>query len=185
MTNIEFSHPIKLEHIDRKGKSVTIQPSSEECIALSKRFDLESIDTMEAQISITASSLVYHVTGVVKATITQISVISNNPVQKTITQDIDAWFIDNSRVTSFEKAKKDRENSDEEDEYEIRDEKDDPEPITNDEIDIGEVAAQFLGLALDDYPRGEDETSGDYIEVEPENTKPNPFAVLKDLKTKS
>lgn len=181
---VEFSRPVKLEHIDRKGISETVTPNVEECSALSKRFDLVSIDSLSASITVKPTSLNYHVTGTLNAVLTQISVVSNKPIQTSVTQDIDAWFADTSRVASFDKAKKDRHNDSLDDEYEIRDEKDDPESIINGEIDLGEVAAQFLGLALDDYPRGADEDSGDYIEISEQDAKPNPFAALKDLKTK-
>jgi len=176
MTDPEFSRPLQLDNIDRKGTSKTIEATTDECAALSKRFDLESIEALNADIKIKSNGMTYHVTGVITGKVNQISVISGNPVPTDINQDIDAYFIDESKVVAFDKPK--------EDEYELRDEKDDPEKITDGLIDLGEVTAQFLGLALDDYPRAEGEDNGDYIEVKPEDAKPNPFAVLKDMNVK-
>jgi hypothetical protein len=100
-----------------------------------------------------------------------------------IEQEIDAWYADRSKIASFETAKKNRDGTDEED-REIKSEQDDPEPIYDGIIDLGEVAAQFLGLALDDFPRGADEPYGDHFEVSEEDAKPNPFAALEQLKEK-
>ena len=176
MTDIEFSRPLKLDHIDRKGTKKSIEANTDECIALSKRFDLDSIDTLKADFDIKPSGLAYHVTGSLNAKANQISVISGDIIPTAINADIDTYLTDKTNIVDFDQQK--------EDEYEIKDEKDDPESIQNGEIDLGEIAAQFLGLSLDDYPRAEGEETGDYIEVKPEDAKPNPFAVLKDLKTK-
>ncbi len=177
----EFSRPLRIDHIDRHGVKQTITPDEYECDALCKRFDLDSIESLQADISVSVSKILYHVTGKLTGFVNQVSVVSGNPVPTSIKQDIDAYYIDNSRIACFEQAKAKKESDDE---YEIKDEKEDPESIQNGEIDLGEVAAQFLGLALDDYPRAENEGSGDYIEAKPEDAKPNPFAVLKDLNVK-
>ena len=42
---------------------------------------------------------------------------------------------------------------------------------------IWEVTAQFLGLAINPYPKAEDVDNGDHIESTDED-KPNPFAKL-------
>lgn len=189
--SIEFSRPLKIDHIDRHGTTKTIEITAEEGQALAKRFDLESIEKCAADISITPHSgaTTFHLTGVVNAVVFQISVISGESVKRIISYDIDAWYGQQDNITSFVAAKKMRDdiNEDKIIEREMREEKDEPEPIINNEIDLGEVAAQFLGLALDDYPRGEneDEGAGDYIEINPEDTKPNPFAVLAQLKDKT
>ena len=62
---------------------------------------------------------------------------------------------------------------------------DQPEFLEGDEIDIGEVVAEHLGLNLDPYPRrpgvvfsAQDDTAED--EVDPDSA--SPFAVLRELK---
>ena len=72
---------------------------------------------------------------------------------------------------------------DENEEHEIRPEEEDPETIHSGVLDMGEVVAQFLGLAIDPYPKAEDVGDKDYIETKPSD-KPNPFAKLASLKTK-
>ncbi len=178
----ELSRPVAVESIDKKGYITTVTMTDEESDALMKRFDLHSISSLNADIKITPHTATYHVTGTLTAQLEQLSVASGNPISKAITQDIDAWFTDQSKIASFEQAKSKRD-KDEED-HEISDEKDAPDHITDGIIDIGEVCAQFFGLSLDPYPRGDDEEFGDYIEASEEDTKPNPFAVLEQLKDK-
>jgi len=72
-------------------------------------------------------------------------------------------------------------------------EEDIPEPMFNGRIDIGELAAQHLSLALDPYPHAEgvefegfgeaDEDEDGDDPDEPE--KPNPFAALERLKRRN
>ena len=187
----ELSRPVQLDSIDRKGWNDKIVAVEAECDALCKRFDLLKMDHLEATIQIVPQQggIVFHVTGKLQASLSQKSIVSGDAVPVDIQSDIDAWYTDHSRVASFDQAKRDRDQgaSDKEDDYEIQTEKDDPEPIYDGVLDVGETAVQFLGLALDDYPRTakEQEGAGDYIEVKPEDAKPNPFAKLAALKTET
>ena len=174
MTDNEFSREIKADTIDRKGFSKTIEANEAERNALIKRFDLHDLTSLSANIDISISNNVYHVTGMLRAHLYQTSVISGNPVAKEIEQTIDTYLTNDSKIVPFDALK--------DDEYEIRDEKDDPDKIIDGVIDMGEITTQFLGLALDDYPRGDNEDSGDYIEKK--DSKDNPFAALKDINVK-
>ena len=67
------------------------------------------------------------------------------------------------------------------------DEKDDPEPIVDGLIDIGELVTQHLSLQLDPFPHKEGEhfETGDESFVQrPNEERQNPFAGLKALKEK-
>lgn len=190
MSGVEFSRPIKIEHIDKKSQKEIISASPEECALLAKRFDLDSIQSLSAEFTIKMTSpLNYYVSGHLKTTLNQISVISGKVFASDYTEQIEAWYKDTPPIIQFEKAKKRREiplQETDDDEVEFENEKDNPEDIINGEIDLGELTAQFLGLILPAFPRASDETegAGDYIEATPENTKTNPFSVLATLKDK-
>ena len=176
-----------MDHIKSNRHTEQVKANETECEALAKRFDLVSVNSLSGDLTIhVEGGLRYHVTGIMKANITQESAVSGKSVDKNISHDIDAWYIDPSKVASFEDAVRDRQGGDMEDEREMQSEEDDPEKLYDGAIDLGEVTSQFLGLALDFFPRGEDEAegSGDYIEVTPEEAKPNPFAELAKLKEK-
>lgn len=179
----EFSRPVPIDKIDRKGQSQTLDANETERAALADRFGLAGIHALTAKLDLMPHGDRYHITGILYATIEQESVASGQLFSKDVEQDIDAWYADRSKIASFETAKKSREGH-AEDGHEIRSERDDPEPIYDGILDLGEVAAQFLGLALDSYPRAANEPFGDYIEVSAKDSKPNPFAALEQLKEK-
>ena len=69
----------------------------------------------------------------------------------------------------------------------IINEQEDPEKIIGGKIDLGEVVTQHLSLAIDPYPHKEGvkyEYGDDEPEKVPEAFKNNPFAALKDWKSK-
>jgi len=180
----ELSREIKIDHIDSRNHIEKITASEDECDALSQRFDVQSIESLTAEIKTIQESdhLTYHVTGHVTAKIQQKSVISGVLITYEIAEDIESWFVNHDNVTPFDKSKLQKSGDD--DGFEMPDERDDPEIIKDGVIDVGEVCAQFLGLAIDQFPKEGDEEAGDYIEVKPEGAKPNPFAKLAELKAK-
>jgi len=182
MIKNELSRLVSVENIDKKGHSMTVTATAEECAALATRFGLQNIDHLTGTITITPHTARFHVTGVLDAAVQQISVVSGDPVPTIIRHDIDAWFTDHTKIASFEQERQRRDTA--QDDKEIKDEQDDPEQIINGMIDVGEVCAQFLGLALDDFPRGADESYGDHIEKDEQDNKPNPFAALAAIKDK-
>jgi uncharacterized metal-binding protein YceD (DUF177 family) len=184
----EFTRHVPIDKVPAKGHKEKIEANEQERVALARRFDLLTLDKFSANIDVQKASggSRYHVTGDLTATITQKSAVSGEPITKDLRHDIDAWYVDESHIASFASAKRQKEIIEEGEEHEIRAEADDPEKIQGGVLDIGEVAAQFLGLAIDIYPRGEEEHegAGDYIEVKPEDAKDNPFAKLAELKKK-
>jgi uncharacterized metal-binding protein YceD (DUF177 family) len=62
-----------------------------------------------------------------------------------------------------------------------------PEPVTSGWIDLGELAAEQLGLAIDPYPRKADAAVPAEWRAAPAEapvSRPNPFAELEKLKAK-
>ena len=186
----EFSRIVRADAVHRDGELVeTIEATEAERKALAERFELEGIGRLTATVrlrSVRGGQMV-RVEGELDADVVQTCVITLEPVPARVTDRFGALFAPESMVAS------------EEDEIEIDPnvaEEDIPEAMTNGRIDIGELTAQHLSLALDPYPHaegiefagyseGEDEEEGpdtadDDAGAEPE--KPNPFAVLERLK---
>ena len=61
---------------------------------------------------------------------------------------------------------------------------DQPEPLVDGKIDVGEVVAQFLAVAMNPYPRKDGAKVADVVKSEDEEERPNPFAKLAGLKDK-
>lgn len=183
----EFYRPVKIDRIEGNRLQQVIAASSDECAALAKRYGIQALNALEADVVVVRQSdrVTYHVTGNFRAKITQECVVTGNDVVSDMAEDFEAWFTDQERIASFSKAKERRERENEsDDEYEMCDEKDDPESIQGGMIDIGEVVAQFLALAINPYPHAAGVQSGDHIEIA-DDEKPNPFAAaLASLKDK-
>ena len=113
------------------------------------------------------------VTGRVKARVEQTCVVSFEPVENDIDEDIAAVFAPPSQIPAKMAQKE------EGDDAEIPDP---PEPIIHGAIDLGQLAMEFLVLGIDPYPRKPGVT---FVPPEtPEDPDEHPFAALKALKEK-
>lgn len=180
----EFSRIVRADAVHRGEVVETIEATEAERKALAERLELEAIDRLTATVrlrSVRGGQMV-RVTGELEADVVQTCVVTLDPVPAHVTDRFGALFAPESLVP------------DPEDEIEIDPtvaEEDIPEPMTNGRIDIGELTAQHLSLALDPYPRAEgvefagfDEPDGEEPAgtVPEESEKPNPFAALERLK---
>ncbi|MCW2237143.1 YceD family protein [Azospirillum canadense] len=191
----EFSRIVRADAIHRDGEVVqTIEATEAERRALALRFELEAIDRLTATLrlrSVRGGQMV-RVSGDLEADVVQTCVVTLEPVPAHVSDRFGALFAPESMVPK------------EEDEIFIDPnvaEEDIPEAIENGKIDLGELTAQHLSLALDPYPRAEGiafEGYGDGEEDEEEAgedaespvqaadpDKPNPFAALERLKRRN
>ncbi|MER0238148.1 DUF177 domain-containing protein [Fulvimarina sp. MAC8] len=117
------------------------------------------------------------VTGTLKASVIQESVVTLEPIESDYAIDFDMIFVpENSRLA----PKK----ADFEDELFVDPEGEDPpEPFTGDHIELGPYVEEELVLAIDPYPRRADETFETIdTDPEPEAGKVSPFAGLAALR---
>ena len=179
----EFSRIVRADAVHRADVVETIEATEAERKALAERFELEAIDRLVATVrlrSVRGGQMV-RVAGELEADVVQTCVVTLDPVPAHVTESFGALFAPESMIPK------------EEDEIDIDpnlSEEDIPEPMVNGRIDIGELTAQHLSLALDPYPHAEgvefagygdaDEDEDDGAAAEPE--KPNPFAALERLK---
>jgi uncharacterized metal-binding protein YceD (DUF177 family) len=168
----EFSRPLALDSVPPSGTRIRLEASVDECRALAKRFDLVSLDRLEGVIDIAPVDLTHtvHVSGRVFAHVVQSCVVTFEPVAARIEADFDRLF------SSDEPVETDAE-------VEIDIEAETPEPMVGDQLDLGEILAEELSLALDPYPRAADadqrlaEFSGD------EPGAKGPFGALARLRS--
>lgn len=171
-------------------KSFHIEASEDERADLARRFGIVSVERAAADITlqrVRGGSI--HALGTLYADVTQSCVVSLAPVVQNIENEFEGWFGGDDAAVSFARAKSEREAKKSGVETEILEESVDPEPIVNGKIDIGELTAQNISLALDPYPHAQGvayEIGVDSIEDEPKggNLRKNPFEALKDWKEK-
>ena len=175
------------ETIKSSGNRITLEPTEAERKDIARRFDISAIHALEAKVTITSERPhnFAKVAGTLTATIEQKCIITEAPVTTEITEDIEGWFAEPEKVVSFNKARREKaiKNGDE---IQMLEENEDPEPLTEGQIDLGELAVQHLSLALPQYPKAEGaQYDGDHVNTaEEEQAFDNPFAKLAEWKDK-
>lgn len=178
MTTPELSRVVRLSEIGTAARAEYIEANESERAALVARFGLASLDRLAAELSVRREAAGIRVKGYVKATGAQVCVVSAEPVPFETDEPVDLLF--STHATS---AKPD-------DEVELNETDLDVLPLEGEAVDLGEAAAQSLGLALDPYPRASDEVLAEarrrlLTEEEAEaqaaadKAACNPFRVLK------
>lgn len=173
----ELSRPLQVDRIPAGGVEEKIVASPDERKALAARFGLVDLPKLEANLNVDhAQSKMLAVTGALFADVVQTCVVTLEPVPDQIVDSIDVLFapphmIENDRdgaLADLGQAEP-------------------PEPIENGVIDLGELVAQHLALALNPYPRKEGASLGVYEakgRAKPQPAKENPFAKLAVLNGK-
>jgi uncharacterized metal-binding protein YceD (DUF177 family) len=190
----EFPHQIPAAKIGREPFKTSFEASPRQLEFLAKRYGVTSVDSLTGHATLIRETdgMTIAATGHFKAEVTQACVTTLEPVKDTIEEDFEAWFLDESQAKSFKKAKKLKADAETDDPFNVEEdeetmmvsERDEPEPVVNGQVDVGELVAQYVSLAINPYPHSEKARAVGYVGDGQEPEKPNPFAVLKDLKVK-
>lgn len=154
----EWSHLVRAETITPKAQSFTLSPDAATTAKLCERLELLSLENCVAKLTAQRlpSGHTIKVTGMVTADIAQACVATLEPVPAHVDSEVLAHFQDATQTVSFDMARKKRGFKEQDEtllEREMPDDADEPEPIVNGQIDLGELVTQFLSLALPLYPR--------------------------------
>lgn len=182
----EFSRIIKTDEQVSAKEKLIIEADEKERAALARRFDLVSIDRLSAELTVTsASNGEVTVRGPMSAEITQRCVATLDPVPEMIEDTVEVLF---SPHVSEEDLPSNADDLDDLSEEELMALLDQPEPLVDGKIDVGEVVAQFLAVAMNPYPRKDGAELPPVVKTEEEADddaeRPNPFAQLAGLKEK-
>jgi len=131
---IEFSRPLLVDRVPRKGAHEHFKAEPAECAALARRFNLPVIHTLSARLHATpwrGGGL--KVIGVIEADLEQVSVISLEQFRKSVSFHVERYFLPSKDLGDAVE--------------------DDAEPIVGGIVNLGELAAETLGLELEPYPR--------------------------------
>jgi uncharacterized metal-binding protein YceD (DUF177 family) len=160
-----LSRLVDIMRIPPRGQEVHVEATAEECAALARDFGLPGIQALSCDYHLQASAKGIHVTGAVKASITQICVTTLEPFDSMIEEEVEVDFAESSGMPA--------EPPTDIHEYEP------PDEIVNGQIDLGALTAEFLVLGLDPYPR---KPGVDFSYRDPADEKDSPFAALNKLK---
>lgn len=180
----EWSHWVEADKIPDKGQFVKITAPEAEAGDLARRLGVEALDDLRADVRIEREkSGLLHVAGVVRGRVIQSCVVTGDPVATAIEEEFDGWYADEESPVSLNKIRHNRMAQKADIEIQLLDEKDDPEALVNGKIDIGELAAQYLSLAVPAYPHKDGvmhDVTTDEVPLNKKAARPNPFAALKD-----
>jgi uncharacterized metal-binding protein YceD (DUF177 family) len=162
-----LSRPVDVMNIPPQGSQFHVDATAEECAALARDFKLPAICALSGDYRLTTSAKGIHVSGRVRAQVTQTCVVTLDPFESEMEEEVEVDFAESRGMPA--------EPPTEMHEYEP------PDEILNGQIDLGALTAEFLALGLDPYPR---KPGADFAYDPGDGGKDSPFAALGKLRTK-
>jgi uncharacterized metal-binding protein YceD (DUF177 family) len=165
--------PILVAHIPEAGSHHEIEADPKVRRAMADLAGLREIGFANASLDVTPTgSGRFHVAGRVRARVGQTCVVTLDPIENDIDEEVDLIFAPPEQIPVLADLVDEAQDGDEEI-------PDPPEPIENGIIDLGRLATDALFLGIDPYPRRPDAVFEPPAEaVDPEA---HPFAALKAL----
>jgi uncharacterized metal-binding protein YceD (DUF177 family) len=170
--------PVIVAQLPDTGLHRELEASAGERQAMAELAGLPEILSAHAAFDVTPKSGGrVHVTGNVRARIGQTCVVTLDPIENEIDEEIDLMFAPEAEARRLADLIEEGQDGEEAPEA-----ADPPEPILNGVIDLGRLATDALFLAIDPYPR----KPGAVFEAEVAAPDPedHPFAALKALQEK-
>ena len=158
----ELFRPVLLSQVPAAGRDLEVRATPDECLALAGRLGIETLRDLTAALRLKPEQDgPVLVTGRLQARLAQLCVVSLEPVAQRVETTI-AW-----RLLPPGRAASD-----------TPDDSVDEIETTNGPVDLGELLAEELALALDPYPRHPNAA----LPPEASDANANPFARLAALK---
>lgn len=167
----ELHRPISVDRIGPAGRDQLVTADDAECAALTRRMRIPGVLALSCRFHLTpAPGGVVVAEGVLEARLLRECVVSLELFETVLAERFRLRFVPASEVVEDE----------EEDPAALDLESDDEVPYHGTMIDLGEAAAEQLGLVMDPYPRKPDASLPADIADEAES----PFAALARMRTK-
>ncbi len=170
---IEFSRPFALADVGDGEAVIEIAAEAHERTALARRFGLLALDALVATVRLKrVGGGAVSVDARCVAEVVQACVVTLEPIASRIEDSCAVSFAPPGTVARADAA--------------VSWDDDEPEPLTVDTIDVGEVVATHLGLALDPSPRRPGAVySAPRTEGGEDPSEASPFEILRKLGRKS
>ena len=168
----EFSRPIDAETISETPRQVEIGADETERRRLAGRFRLKSIERLAAHVKLSRRAGIIHAEGEVDAAVVQSCVVTEEPLPAEIVAPFAVRFVPDAYAAAHDE------------DVELSAEDCDTLPLEGHQIDLGELAAETLALALDPYPRSADADAAMREAGAEGEAGTGPFAGLQALKDK-
>lgn len=166
--------PVETDRISDSGEHRVITADAQVRAGIAQLGKLLDVPALKAELKLMPErGGQIRVTGRLYGSVVQSCVVTLEPVENKVSEDIDQLFAPASQIREMAALVDDAEEGDDET-------ADPPEPIVDGVIDIGHLAVDSMFLGLDPYPRKPD---AEFKPVfTPADPKDHPFAALKALK---
>jgi uncharacterized metal-binding protein YceD (DUF177 family) len=166
----EFSRPVRLDELSQQMRRYDIEANEAERAALARRFDLQGIGKLAAQVTLKSEAAGKRVrlTATIDADVVQSCVVTLDPVPAHVSTSFEVLY-DRTAAPAAREVVVDAADLD-------------ILPLEGETLDIGEAVAEELALSLDPYPRA----PGAQVEgvPEPHEGGNRPFEMLARFKAK-
>jgi uncharacterized metal-binding protein YceD (DUF177 family) len=164
---VELSRVVDTSHWQGPALNIEVDASADECRRLAARFALRDIESLrgEARLERIDDEEGYRLCGRLVAHVVQACVVTLEPIRARVDEAFERRFSSTAEAASGGHVDVDGD--------------DPPDPLVGGLIDVGEVIAEELGLALDPYPR----LPGASLNIEmKDEPAPGPFERLRKLR---
>lgn len=165
--------PVAVDGIPDSGLHVVLEAPEAVRAALAPVAGLRNLPELKAVLDLTRRGRAVHVGGTVEARVGQTCVVTLEPIENRIREDVDVTFSPDVPVTASEAEGEGHSIG------HLADEDEPPEPLVGGTVDLGAVAAEFLILGIDPYPRKD---GAEFAAPSAESDGAHPFAALAALK---
>ncbi len=166
MNEIAFSRPIRVDPMPRGGLEHEIEATAAERDELAALNGLIGVTRLSARFEIAKWRRGVRVEGELTARVTYRCVVSLEPFDADIEEPIEVKFLPRDERTPAAEL------------LAVSLDDDEPDELVDGKIDLGAIAAEFLTLALDPYPR---KPGVAFEPPAPEEPRDSPFERLRPL----
>jgi uncharacterized metal-binding protein YceD (DUF177 family) len=128
---------IQHAEVPEAGLHLELEAPAEVRAAIGELAGLRNLPQLKADFDVTRRGAGLHVTGHVQGRVGQTCVVTLDPIENAIDEDVDLLFLPGAPEPHADGDT---------DEHA-------PEPLVDDRIDLGAIATEFLVLGIDPYPR--------------------------------
>ncbi|EJF81243.1 Uncharacterized ACR, COG1399 [Candidatus Bartonella washoeensis] len=173
-----LAYPISVRSLPLKGIRVHICADQRECAHLAKNHDLVEVKFCEGEFHVLPwKKRGVRVKGLLRARIIQLCVITLEPLENSLHENIEVVFVPENSNLMKPKISEDTGEL-----FLDAEGLDTPEVFYGDKIDIGAVMEEFFELSIDHYPRKKGINMSMIENLEESEQKLSPFSVLKSWK---
>lgn len=138
-----LKHVVARDEVPDGGLEIEIEATPEECESLSRFLGIPAVRRMSARFSVTRwRGRGLAVKGEVAVRVVQVCVVTLDPVENDVREDVAAWFSPDVPLKNPLEALESHDTGDV-----------DVEPLVDERVDVGALACEYIALGLDPYPR--------------------------------